>query len=90
MNTVLIILFHIHYDVSIQKHNIQLLHNGSKWTECLFVLRNEEKDEKTDTRVQFTQHKLREAILELLQEKSIDSISVKEICEEAGLKGEAS
>lgn len=38
-----------------------------------------------DTRVQYTKQKLRTAIMELLQGKSIDKITVKEICEKAGL-----
>lgn len=38
-----------------------------------------------DTRVQFTKMKLREAILELLKNKSIDKITIKEICDRAGL-----
>lgn len=40
---------------------------------------------KEDTRVQYTRHRLRSAILELLREKSIDKITIKEICETAGL-----
>lgn len=40
---------------------------------------------KVDTRIQFTKMKLREAILELLQDKSINKVTVKDICEKAGL-----
>ena len=40
---------------------------------------------KTDTRVQFTKQKLKEAIIGLLQEKSIDKITVRELCDTAGL-----
>jgi len=40
---------------------------------------------KVDTRVQYTRKVLREAILKLLEEKSIDRVTVKEICETAGL-----
>lgn len=40
---------------------------------------------KVDTRVQYTKKVLREAVLKLLQEKSIDKVTVKEICETAGL-----
>lgn len=40
---------------------------------------------KVDTRIQFTKTKLREAILELLQDKSIDKVTVKDICDKAGL-----
>lgn len=39
----------------------------------------------TDTRVQYTKQKLRIAVLDILQEKSIDKITVKEICDKAGL-----
>lgn len=38
-----------------------------------------------DTRVQYTKKVLHNAILELLKEKSIDKVTVKEICEIAGL-----
>lgn len=38
-----------------------------------------------DTRVQYTREKLRQAVLELLQEKAIDRITVKELCDKAGL-----
>lgn len=38
-----------------------------------------------DTRVQYTREKLRQAVLELLQEKSIDRITIKELCDKAGL-----
>lgn len=38
-----------------------------------------------DTRVQYTKQKFRTAILEILQGKSIDKITVKEICDKAGL-----
>lgn len=38
-----------------------------------------------DTRVQYTKKVLHNAILELLKEKSIDKVTVKEICETAGL-----
>lgn len=38
-----------------------------------------------DTRVQYTKKVLREAILTLLQEKSIDKVTVKEVCQLAGL-----
>lgn len=40
---------------------------------------------KEDTRVQFTKSALRRAILEALQEKSIDKVTVKEVCQRAGL-----
>lgn len=40
---------------------------------------------KVDTRVQYTRRRLRDAILEMLREKSIDKITIKEICEAAGL-----
>lgn len=38
-----------------------------------------------DTRVQYTKRVLRSAILELLKVKSIDKVTVKEICDTAGL-----
>ena len=38
-----------------------------------------------DTRVQYTKYKLRTAVLNLLQKKSIDKITVKEVCDEAGI-----
>lgn len=40
---------------------------------------------KADTRVQITKQMLKTAILELLREKSIDKITVKELCDRAGL-----
>lgn len=40
---------------------------------------------KVDTRVQFTKMKLREAILELLKDKPIDQVTIKEICDKAVL-----
>lgn len=39
----------------------------------------------TDTRVQYTKEKLKGAILELLQKKSVDKITIKELCDHAGL-----
>jgi AcrR family transcriptional regulator len=41
--------------------------------------------EKTDIRVQFTRKVLRESLVELMKEKSILNISIREICEKAGL-----
>lgn len=38
-----------------------------------------------DTRIQFTRVKLRDAVLRLLQEKSIDKITVRELCDAANL-----
>lgn len=38
-----------------------------------------------DTRVQFTRQKLRSAIMEILQQKPIDKVTVKELCDRAGL-----
>lgn len=40
---------------------------------------------KNDTRVQFTKSVLKTALLELLHKKPISKISVKELCEKAGL-----
>lgn len=40
---------------------------------------------KVDTRIQFTKMKLREAVLELLKDKSIDKVTIKDICDRAGL-----
>lgn len=40
---------------------------------------------KVDTRVQYTKSRLREALLSLLQEKSIDRITIKELCDRAEL-----
>jgi len=40
---------------------------------------------KPDTRVQYTKHVLKEALLEIMKEKPVDRISVKELCEAAGL-----
>jgi AcrR family transcriptional regulator len=40
---------------------------------------------KTDVRIQFTRKMLRDSLLILMKEKSIQDISVKEICESAGL-----
>lgn len=40
---------------------------------------------KVDTRVQFTKNRLQEALLSLLQEKPIDRITVKELCDKADL-----
>ncbi|MBQ8995189.1 MAG: TetR/AcrR family transcriptional regulator [Oscillospiraceae bacterium] len=39
----------------------------------------------TDTRVQYTKHILFQTIIELLKEKPISKITVKEICDRAGL-----
>lgn len=39
----------------------------------------------TDTRVQVTKQLLKTAVLEILQNKSIDKITVKELCDRAGL-----
>jgi AcrR family transcriptional regulator len=41
--------------------------------------------EKTDIRVRFTQKVLKDSLLALMKEKSILHISIKEICEAAGL-----
>ncbi|MDR2185376.1 MAG: TetR/AcrR family transcriptional regulator [Treponema sp.] len=41
--------------------------------------------EKTDIRVQFTRKVLRESLVELMKEKSILNISIREICEKAGV-----
>jgi AcrR family transcriptional regulator len=43
------------------------------------------KMEKTDIRVRFTQKVLRDSLLALMKEKSILAISIKEICELAGV-----
>ncbi len=40
---------------------------------------------KTDTRVQFTKEVLKNALLKILQNKNIDRVTVKELCEEAGI-----
>ena len=40
---------------------------------------------KTDTRVQYTKSKLRSSVLEILQEKPIENITIKEVCDKAGL-----
>jgi AcrR family transcriptional regulator len=41
--------------------------------------------EKTDIRVQFTRKVLRDSLVELMKEKSILHISIREICETAGV-----
>jgi AcrR family transcriptional regulator len=41
--------------------------------------------EKTDIRVRFTQKVLKESLISLMKEKSILDITIKEICETAGL-----
>jgi AraC-like DNA-binding protein len=41
--------------------------------------------EKTDIRARFTRKALRDSLVELMKEKSILDISIKEICENAGL-----
>ncbi|MDR1467754.1 MAG: TetR/AcrR family transcriptional regulator, partial [Spirochaetaceae bacterium] len=41
--------------------------------------------EKTDIRVRFTRNTLRESLIALMKEKSILNITIKEICEHAGL-----
>lgn len=38
-----------------------------------------------DTRVQYTKERLRHALLALLQEKTVDRITIKELCDTAGL-----
>ena len=43
------------------------------------------KHEKIDRRVRYTKLALKESIIELLQKKSIDKISIKEICETADI-----
>lgn len=40
---------------------------------------------KTDTRVQFTKSRLQEALLSLLQEKPVDRVTVRELCDRAEL-----
>lgn len=41
--------------------------------------------ENPDTRVQFTKSRFQQAVVELLEEKSIGAVSVKELCDRAGL-----
>lgn len=41
--------------------------------------------EKVDTRIQYTKKVLKESLLAILQEKPIGKISIKEICDHAGL-----
>jgi AcrR family transcriptional regulator len=41
--------------------------------------------EKTDIRIRFTRKTLRESLVALMEEKSILNITIKEICEHAGL-----
>jgi AcrR family transcriptional regulator len=43
------------------------------------------KMEKTDIRVRFTQKVLRDSLLALMEEKSVLDISIKDICDRAGL-----
>ncbi len=43
------------------------------------------KQEKIDRRVKYTKNLLKEALIELLQEKHISNISVKELCEKADI-----
>lgn len=43
------------------------------------------KNEKTDRRVRYTKMVLKQSLINLLREKSITKISVKEICEEADI-----
>lgn len=50
----------------------------------MFINR-EKMMKKTDTRVQYTKHVLQEALLQLLKKKNIERISVKELCDEAGI-----
>ena len=38
-----------------------------------------------DTRVQFTRNALKQALLTLMEEKNVDKITVKELCETAGI-----
>lgn len=40
---------------------------------------------KTDTRVQYTKKVLQDALLEILKNKNIDRVTVKEICEKANI-----
>ena len=40
---------------------------------------------KSDARVRYTQHALKQALLTLLKEKSVNKITVKEVCELAEL-----
>lgn len=40
---------------------------------------------KTDTRIQFTKHALKEALIRLMQQKPVTQVTVKELCEEAGI-----
>lgn len=41
--------------------------------------------ENTDTRVQYTKDRLRDSLLHLLQKKPINKITIKELCDKAGL-----
>lgn len=45
----------------------------------------ETKTKTADRRVKYTKMVLKESLIELLQEKSIDKISIKEICEKADI-----
>jgi AcrR family transcriptional regulator len=48
-------------------------------------MQGENMAEKTDIRIRFTQKVLQESLISLVKEKSILDISIKEICERAGL-----
>ena len=43
------------------------------------------KNEKTDRRARYTRMVLKESLIELLKEKRISNISIKEICERADI-----
>ena len=52
-----------------------------KWGEC----KREDAMKNTDIRVRFTRKALQDSLLALMKEKSILSITIKEICDTAGL-----
>lgn len=47
----------------------------------LLIIRKEKEDMKTDARVRYTRKVIRENFMELLKEKPVSRITVKEICE---------